>query len=109
MNQHIGDFISRLKQIGVNKTVITSNASLLTMEMAENLILAGLDEIKISFDGESPEKNGSLRINGYFQKDAQNVKNLLKMRNQLQLINPSINIFNTRILHHSEALQYMGR
>lgn len=90
-------FISMLKKDGVKKTVITTNASLLTEERARGLIGAGLDEMKVSFDGESPEENNRIRRNADFKKDSANVKNFLRIKKELGVGNPVVKISNVRI------------
>jgi len=101
LNKHLGQYIGLLKKIGVAKTVITTNSSLLSMERAEQLILAGLDELKVSFDGENAEENNSIRKNGDFYRNAYNVKNLCGVRRKLGGKNPTIIIHNTRICNKS--------
>ncbi|MDP2929227.1 MAG: radical SAM protein [Candidatus Omnitrophota bacterium] len=110
LNKDLAYFITTLKKLGVKKTVLTTNASLLTRERAEDIIKSGLDLLKVSFDGESPEENDRIRQNGKFSRDAANVKALLKMREALGLKNPLVTICNSIIcdktsldsLHKSE-------
>jgi len=77
LNKNIFNFIKDLKSYGVKFTRIVSNAALLTQEIIEKLIDAGLDEISFSFDGLSPEENNAIRRNGNFERDSQNVINFL--------------------------------
>jgi len=81
----------------VTKTVVTTNSSLLNKEKAAELILAGLNELKVSFDGESANENNSICKNGDFYNNADNVKSLCKIRKKLERKNPTIIIHNTRI------------
>ncbi|MBZ0297135.1 MAG: radical SAM protein, partial [Anaerolineae bacterium] len=97
LNKYLGQYIRLLKNMGVAKTVITTNSSLLSKEKAAELILAGLDELKVSFDGESANENNSIRKNGDFYSNADNVKSLCKIRKILGRKNPTIIIYNTRI------------
>ena len=97
INKNLAQYIRVLKKMGVRKTVITTNASLLNKERSEELIMAGLDEMKISFDGENADENNIIRRNGDFYRDAANVRALLKLRKQLGHDNPRIIINNTRI------------
>lgn len=94
-------YIETLKELGVSKTVITSNGSLLTEKRSKELILAGLDEIKLSFDGSSPDENNHIRRNGDFYANARNVKTLCRLRRTLGRDNPSIIISNVRICDES--------
>lgn len=97
LNPDLAYFIHEFKKMGVQKTVLTTNASLLNKKRAEELIIAGLDEIRISFDGESAEENDIIRKNASFYKDALNVKALFKLRKRLKQDNPKIRISNIRI------------
>jgi sulfatase maturation enzyme AslB (radical SAM superfamily) len=108
LNKNLGSFIRELKDFGVNKTVITTNASLLTEAKAEELILAGLDEMKVSFDGGSPEENNAIRVKGDFFKHAANIKAMCKIRKKLGRTNPTIIISNIQIPTR-ETLVEMGK
>lgn len=108
LNKNLATFIRTLKAYGVQKTVITTNASLLTEEKAEELILAGLDEMKVSFDGNSPEENNAIRVKGDFFKHAANIKAMCKIRKKLGKTNPHIIISNIQIPTR-ETLQEMAQ
>lgn len=97
MSKNLAQYIRILKKMGVGKTVITTNASLLSEERSEELIMAGLDEMKISFDGENANENNIIRKNGNFYRDAANVKTLLKLRKKSGYNNPKVIISNIRI------------
>lgn len=62
--------INYAKDRGVAHTVFNTNASLLSERRAHTLALAGLDEIRISFDGASPEENNAIRTGSNFEKHA---------------------------------------
>lgn len=96
LNKYLPDFVAMLKNIGVKKTVITTNGSLLNNRIAKNLILAGLDELKVTFDGQSAEENNKIRKNGDFFRDAANIREICKIRKALNRANPSISVGNVR-------------
>ena len=89
--------------MGVSKTVITTNASLLTEQKSEELIKAGLDELKVSFDGNSPEENNKIRVGSDFSKEAQNLMNLLKLKRKFKAKNPQVIISNVRFADKNNA------
>jgi radical SAM protein with 4Fe4S-binding SPASM domain len=97
LNKNLPLYIKTLKEMGVVKTVITTNASLMTEEISHNLIEAGLDEMKVSFDGTSPEENDRIRTNGNFVRDSANVKNFLRVRERLSKSLPHVIISNIQI------------
>jgi sulfatase maturation enzyme AslB (radical SAM superfamily) len=59
---------------GVTKTQVVTNSSLLTADIAQGLIDAGLDELHTSFDGTSASENDAIRRGGHFDKDSANVR-----------------------------------
>ena len=94
LNKDLEHFIGVLKNLGVKKTVITTNASILNEVRSMGLILAGLDEMKVSFDGKSPIENNSIRKKGEFERQSQNLINFLELKKKLRKKNPSIRISN---------------
>lgn len=97
IHNRLEHFIETLKNLGVQKTVITTNASLLTEDRSEKLVSAGLDELKVSFDGESREENDSIRVKGDFLRDAGHVKAFLQIRRQRNSATPVVKICNVRV------------
>ena len=67
VNPHLQEMLTFAKEAGVGKTVLNTNAALLRP-------LTGLDEMRVSFDGVSPEQNNYIRKNGDFYKQAEKVK-----------------------------------
>lgn len=83
LDKRLEDRIRRAKQRGIAKVKIFSNGSLLTAERARSLIEAGLDEIKISFDGATREEFESIRRPLKFDRVVQNVEQLVRLRDEL--------------------------
>jgi len=71
------------KQKGIAKVKIFSNGSLITPQRARGLIEAGLDEIKISFDGATREEFEQIRRPLKFDRVVRNVEQLVAIRNEL--------------------------
>ena len=76
--------IKYAKDKGLPRVKIFSNGSLLTTNMAEKLINAGLDEIKISFDGANKEEFEKIRYPLKFESVVKNIKRLVTIRDKLQ-------------------------
>lgn len=76
--------IRQLKDVGVKKINISTNAQLLTEDLGEKLVEAGLDEIMFSIDGHSKEVFESIRKNLSFEVVVRNTRNFIKLRNQLR-------------------------
>lgn len=58
------------------RTEMTSNAMLLTSELAESLIDAGLDQFTVSIDGTSEEAHGTVRPGASLERITENVRKL---------------------------------
>jgi sulfatase maturation enzyme AslB (radical SAM superfamily) len=72
------------KRKGLPKVKIFSNGSLLDERWARELIAAGLDEIKISFDGATPEEYERIRAPLKFDRLIENLSRLVFLRNQME-------------------------
>lgn len=108
INVNLEHFIAILKNMGVKKTVITTNGSMLTEARSVNIIKSGLDYLKVSFDGETPEENDLIRRNGKFSCDAKNVMTFLKARKELKRTNPVVAVCNIRICNR-DTLDHLNR
>ncbi len=83
LDKHLEERIRYAKQKGIPKVKIFSNGSLLTPERARGLIQAGLDEIKISFDGATREEFEAIRRPLRFDRVVGNVEQLVRVRDEL--------------------------
>jgi MoaA/NifB/PqqE/SkfB family radical SAM enzyme len=72
------------KAQGIKRVKIFSNGSLLTEARSRGLIEAGLDEIKISFDGATREEFEQIRWPLKFDEVVGNVKRLVELRAQMR-------------------------
>ena len=106
LNKNLSYFIKYLKDWGVKKTVITTNASLLTEQTSKNLIEAGIDQVKVSFDGENAEENNFTRLKANFYENAENLKNFCKIYKKISKHKIDIAVSNT-IITKEENLEIM--
>lgn len=83
LDKKLEERVRYAKAKGIAKVKIFSNGSLLTAERARRLIEAGLDEIKISFDGATREEFEAIRQPLRFDRVVGNVEQLVKLRNEL--------------------------
>lgn len=84
LDKRLEDRVRYAKQKGVAKVKIISNGSLLTPERARGLIEAGLNEIKISFDGATREEFERVRQPLRFDRVVANIQRLVAIRNELR-------------------------
>lgn len=82
------EYISYAKTKGLQDIVFNTNGQLLSREMSEKLLKAGLDGIYIGMDGFSPQVYQKLRIGGSYQKVVDNVNTFLEVEKSLG-INPA--------------------
>jgi radical SAM protein with 4Fe4S-binding SPASM domain len=108
LNKDLVECVRVAKAFGVRKTVITTNASLLDANLSEALITAGLDEMKVSFDGETPEENNFLRRNGEFHRDASHVLEFLEIRQRLGSATPTVIVANTHFFRKEDTRAMRG-
>jgi len=78
------------KACGIRHTYIVSNASLLSPETSRQLIVAGLDKMKISFYGADEESYNSTMRRLDFKVTFQNIKDFLRIRKEMQRGNPRL-------------------
>jgi len=78
------------KNVGVVRC--STNAHLLTTEFSKELILSGLDRLKISFYGTNKEEYESVHRRLNFEESSRNIKNLLLLKRRLKKSNPSVSI-----------------
>jgi radical SAM protein with 4Fe4S-binding SPASM domain len=74
LNSALKYLVKHAKEKGVKKVVFNTNASLLTVQKALDLSACGLDEMRVSFDGSSPEQNDKIRRGSNFWRHAPIVK-----------------------------------
>lgn len=88
LNKNLERMIAYAKGMGVQKVVFNTNASLLSSKRD----LSQVDELRVSFDGNSPEENNSIRVNSDFYKHAENVREMALSSKSPKLIK----IYNAR-------------
>jgi radical SAM protein with 4Fe4S-binding SPASM domain len=99
--------IKKMKDAGVKRVNIASNASILTEKRAIELIEAGLDEIYISVDSLDPDTFEAIRARLKFDDVYHNTRNFIDIRNRLK---PELVIRIQAILqesnyHEAETIQ----
>ena len=83
LDKQLEERVRYAKQRGIAKVKIFSNGSLLSAERARGLIDAGLDEIKVSFDGATREEFEAIRRPLKFDEVVENISRLVTLRNEL--------------------------
>lgn len=86
----IFEMISYAKSKDLTDVVMNSNANLLDHEAAVKLIESGLDAIYIGIDAFTPETYSKVRVGGKYEKTVDNVRNLLRLKKQMNSEHPRI-------------------
>ncbi|MBM3233656.1 radical SAM protein [Candidatus Pacearchaeota archaeon] len=90
----------------INKYLVT-NAVLLNKEMSRKLILVGLDEIYISFDGATKKTYEKIRRGSRFELVLENIKDLIKLKKEMSSRKPKIIIYFTLMKDNISELAKM--
>ncbi len=84
LRKDLPDFIDYAKTAGVIDIMINTNAMLLDRETVHRLMEAGLTQLKVSIDAATPETYNKIRIGGDYDRVIRNVKEFIKIRQQLK-------------------------
>jgi hypothetical protein len=84
LDNHLEERVRYAKQKGLKKVTLFSNGSLLTEQRARGLLEAGLDEIKISFDGATRQEFEQVRVPLKFDRVVENIHCLVALRNEMR-------------------------
>lgn len=88
MDKQLPERVAYIKQMGIPRVKIYCNGAFLKGKMAEGLIRAGLDEIKVSIDGADAEEFNRLRIGLNHQTTVDHTREFKALRDR---INPGGN------------------
>lgn len=83
LDKQIVEKIRYAKKVGIKKTLIVTNASLLNKHIAKQLLSSGLDKLKISFYGTNKEEYEQVHRGLSYDKVRENIMRLLELRRQL--------------------------
>jgi len=81
LNKDLVKMISYVKKKGIY-VYLNTNGTLLTPSLSKRLISSGLDLIRLSMDGGTPEIYEKIRRGGSFRKFCQNVKEFMKIKGE---------------------------
>lgn len=84
LDKKIVDRVAKMKQIGIKRVAISTNASLLNEEKAYALLEAGLDEMMISIDAIEKEDYERLRVGLKFETVIRNIQTFFRVRDEVK-------------------------
>ncbi len=110
-NPHIPEIVQAVKEAGC-KVGFSTNGTLLTPELAENLIRLGLDWISISFDAATPETYHQIRQGSSYETVIGNIRALRDLKKQLDSKTPKLMMVFVMMVGDQENFhelpQYIG-
>ena len=83
LDKRIAEKVKIAKEMGFKGTGLSTNCTELNEHRSQELIEAGLDTIICSIDGINKHTHEALRVGTNFEKIVSNVKNFIKIRNEL--------------------------
>lgn len=94
LNRELAPMIRHLKERGVY-VVFNTNATLLTRRRQIELIESGLDELRVSLDGSTPETYLKVRGIPAFDRVLQNVAEMVRTKAEIGASNPRLSFWVT--------------
>jgi MoaA/NifB/PqqE/SkfB family radical SAM enzyme len=86
---HILEMIRQVKALG-SRVELISNGVLLTSQLSDSVIQAGLDMLWISIDGACPESYADVRLGAELPQVIANLKNLRRLQFQSHHVTPNL-------------------
>lgn len=84
IDKRLPERVALCKSLGIRRVKLFSNGSIISEDKARALVAAGLDEIKISFDGATREEFERIRTPLKFDEVVGNVVRLVEIRDQMK-------------------------
>lgn len=92
VRKDIPQFVEYARKAGVVEVMFSTNGTLLTEEMAENLIKARLTKISFSIDAFTKKIYDQIRVGGNYDKVINNITNFLSVRKRLGYKTPLLKV-----------------
>lgn len=84
LDKKIAEKVKILKEVGIKRLTLTTNAQLLSPELIESLIQSGLDDIMVSIDGTTKKSFEQIRVGLNFETVKNNTMKLIQIRNEMR-------------------------
>lgn len=97
LHPRLVDMVKYAKESGVIDVYFNTNGTLLTNQLAEDLIHAGLDRISVSVEGVDPTAFEKARVGASFERIKANLSNLIERRNAIQSPTPKVRVQTVRL------------
>jgi len=84
LDKKIAKRVQALKEIGIKKVSLSTNASLLTEKKAQELLEAGLDELMLSIDAVEKKRYEMMRVGLNFEAVVRNIQSFFTLRDKIR-------------------------
>lgn len=108
INQELARMVEYLKARNVT-VLFNTNGTLLTEAWARRLIASGLDELRCSIDGASPEMYAQIRGAPLLPRIAANLKRFTQLQNESGVTTPRVSIWMTGMRENVHELPELVR
>lgn len=88
----LAHYVRRAKEESILDVWFNSNGTLMKEKPSRGLLEAGLDRVKFSVDSVDPETYKKIRIGTNFQLVSENIKNFVRLRNEMRLRRPVVSV-----------------
>jgi len=92
IRRDIPEFVAYARKAGVLDVMMSTNGTLLTEELSEQLIKAGLTKLSFSIDAITPETYDKIRVGGKYDKVLKNLFDFLAVRKRLDYRTPLLKV-----------------
>lgn len=92
LHPSIIEMIEYAKDRGIRRITMSTNATVLTEELATGLIKSGLDDLAISIDGVNKETFERIRVGAKFERVTENVERFMEIKKSLGASNPLVRV-----------------
>lgn len=106
LHKNIIQMISLAKEQSNAKVIISTNGSMLTPDLSDNLIRSGLDELVVSVDAcESQQIYGAIRVGGCLENLNNNIQYLLLHKKNMDVVLQFIDMY----INKSEMMLFLDK
>lgn len=102
LHPHIADFVWYAKHKGIETVEITTNGTVLRLNLEYELIRSGLDIYRVSVDGTTQEEYQTYRVGGQLDDVYKNLRRMVAAKKELQSLTPIIEM-QLIIMKHNES------
>lgn len=105
LNKLLPEMVAYAKTKGIMDVYFNTNATMLSRDIGEKLIQAGLDRLSISLEGTNAEVYEKYRVGASFERVLKNIKEFIKRRDEMNVEKPLVRIQTIALPEHPVQLR----